>query len=134
MISEYLSYRRAKKKLLRLQAIDGHDVMRDFILDCRISEGQQLNMLLGLEVTPDDVERSQVRTKRVAHLTPIVSFLASSLVTSVMEYYETVSPFKEELNDEERAAITTWISKISASCALGVLSTLDHLELLRVER
>lgn len=135
MISEYLRYRRERKRTGRLMQIRSSELTRDFILDSRLLEAQQLSALLGLpEITSEAVDQSEERSRRVSHLLPLVSYFASALTTGVMAYYDTVSPWKDELSEEEKIAMQIWISKVSVSCTLGSLSQLDALDLIEVKK
>ena len=123
MIRDYLRYRANKKRVARLTRVEASDIIKGFILDSRLIEAQQLSTLLGLsEVTADDIRASDTRSRKVAHLMPLVTFFASSLSTGVMSYYDTISPFKNELSDEEKRLMEVWVAKVATSCALGVLS------------
>lgn len=115
--------------------IRSSELTRDFILDSRLLEAQQLSALLGLpEITSEAVDQSEERSRRVSHLLPLVSYFASALTTGVMAYYDTVSPWKDELSEEEKIAMQIWISKVSVSCTLGSLSQLDALDLIEVKK
>ena len=135
MIKEFLAYRRSKKRIDKALKINSFEVTRNFILDSRISEAQQLSTLLGLpEVTEQAVAESEARSRKVAHLLPLITYLAAALTTGVMSYYDTVSPWKDELNDEEKLAMQSWVTRVCVSCTLGALSQLEELELIEVTK
>lgn len=135
MIRQFLAYRRNRKRIERVMQIGSSELTRNFILDSRIMEAQQVSTLLGLpEITEDAVLSSEQRARKVAHLLPLVTYLAATLSTGVMAYYDTVSPFQSELNEEEKLAMETWITKVCVSCTLGALSQLDDLELIEVTK
>ena len=133
MIKEFFEFRKAKKRIDKAMKINSYEMTRNFILDSRILEAQQLSTLLGLpEVTEEAVAESEVRSRKVAHLLPLVTYLAAALTTGVMSYYDTVSPWKDELNEEEKLAMQAWVTKVCVSCTLGALSQLEELELIEV--
>lgn len=133
MIKDYLKYKQAKKRVAALMKLNSSEVTRDFVLDSRLLEAQQLSALLGLpEITEEDVAASNERARRVSHLVPLVAFFASALSTGVMEYYDTVSPWKNDLTEEERVAMEAWVAKVGLSCTIGVLSQFESLELIKV--
>jgi len=135
VIKQYLAYRRSKKRIEKILTIGSSEVTRNFILDARIMEAQQLSTLLGLpEITEEALEQSEERSRRVAHLTPLVTYLAAALTTGVMAYYDTVSPWKDEMTEEEKLAMQTWITKVCVSCTLGALAQLDELDLIEVTK
>jgi hypothetical protein len=135
MIREFLSYRKAKRRIDKATKLDSYEMTRNFILDSRIMEAQQLSTLLGLpEVTAEAVAESEKRANKVAHLLPLVTYLAAALTTGVMSYYDTVSPWPDELNDEEKLAMQAWVMKVCVSCTLGALSQLEELELIEVTK
>lgn len=135
VIKQYLAYRRSKKRIEKILTIGSSEVTRNFILDARIMEAQQLSTLLGLpEITEEALEQSEERSHRVAHLTPLVTYLAAALTTGVMAYYDTVSPWKDEMTEEEKLAMQTWITKVCVSCTLGALAQLDELDLIEVTK
>ena len=135
VISQFLNYRKTRKRVAKLMALSSTDVVRDFILDSRLLEAQQLSTLLGLsEITEEAAAASEVRSKEVAHFLPLVAYFASSLSTGVMAYYDTVSPWKDELTDEEKLVMETWVAKVATSCALGALSQLNALDLIEVKK
>lgn len=131
----YLRYRKAKRRLDRLNNLKSTEVLRDFLLDSRMYEAQQLSTLLGLpEITEDDTVASEERARRVAPFVPLIAYFASTLSTGVMEYYDTVSPWNSELTDDEKVAMETWIAKISMACVLGTLTQFEAMDLIRVNR
>lgn len=135
MIQEFLRYRASKKRVAKLMQANPNDLVKGFILDSRLLEAQQLSTLLGLsEVTEADIEASDNRSRRVSHLTSLVSFFAASLSNSVMSYYDTVSPFNNELSPEEKRLMEIWVAKVAVSCTLGVLAQLDELDLIEVAK
>lgn len=135
VIRDYLRYAKAKRRVSKLQTLDSGEITKDFLLDSRLLEAQQLSMLLGLpEITEDDVKASEDRSRRVSHLLPLVTYFAASLSTGVMEYYDTISPWKNELSAEERLTMEVWVSRVSVSCALGILAQFEELDLIKVTR
>lgn len=135
MIRQFLAYRKNRKRIEKVMQVGSLELTRNFILDSRILEAQQLSTLLGLpEITEDAVAESEVRSRKVAHLLPLVTYLAAALTTGVMQYYDTVSPWKDEMNEEEKLAMQTWITKVCVSCTLGALAQLDELDLIEVTR
>lgn len=135
MINDFLKYRRSKKRIERLMTIDSAEATKGFILDSRLLEAQQLGTLLGLpEITQEDMTASEQRSRTVSHLLPLVTYFASSLTAGVMAYYDTVSPHKGELTEEEQTYMQAWIARVSVSCTLGVLSQLAALDLIEVKK
>lgn len=135
MIKQFLAYRKNKKRIERVMEIGSSQLTRNFLLDSRIAEAQQLSTLLGLpEITDDAIAESERRSRKVAHLLPLVTYLAASLTTGVMSYYDTVSPWKDSMTEEEKLAMQTWITKVCVSCTLGSLAQLDELELIEVTK
>lgn len=135
VIRQFLAYRKNKKRIERVMAIGSSELTRNFILDSRIAEAQQLSTLLGLpEITEEAIEQSEQRSRKVSHLLPLVTYLAASLTTGVMSYYETVSPWKDSMTEDEKLAMQTWVTKVCVSCTLGALAQLDDLELIEVIR
>lgn len=133
MIREYLRWRKTRKRVERLVDVDPSTLTKEFILDSRLVEAQQLGTLLGLpEITEEDAAASEARSKKVSHLLPLVSFFAIYLSSGVMAYYDTVSPNRHELTEEEQALMRNWVATVSIGCVLGVLSQLEELELIRV--
>jgi hypothetical protein len=135
MIRDYLTYRKSRKRAEKLMEVDSASITRDFILDSRLLEAQQLSTLLGTtEVTAESVAASDERSSQVAHFRPLVAYFAASLSTGVMAYYDTVSPFQDELTDEEKLAMETWVARVAASCTLGTLAQLHALDLIEVKQ
>ncbi len=133
MIKDYIQFRKTKKKVERLSALDSSVIIRDFLLDSRLIEAQQLSMLLGLpEITESAVEASEARSRRIGHLLPLVTYFATSLSSGVMAYFDTVAG--QELSKDEQEAMAAWVAKVSISCTLGVLSQLEELDLIKVVR
>jgi hypothetical protein len=134
VIRKYLKHRRTKKQMRMLLDLDTVAVSKWFLLDSRIVEAQQLGTLLGLsEITETELIEAHRRAVQTNHLAPLVSYFATLLTDSVMEYYETISPYKNVLSPDERAAMEQWIAKVAASCTMGCISTFDRLELLEVK-
>lgn len=135
VIRQFLAYRKNRKRIERVMKIGSSELTRNFILDSRVMEAQQLSTLLGLpEVTEEAIADSEERSRRVAHLLPLVTYLASTLTTGVMAYYDTVSPFRGELTEDEKLAMQTWVTKVCVSCTLGALAQLNELELIEVTK
>lgn len=135
VIRQFLAYRKNRKRIERVMKIGSSELTRNFILDSRVMEAQQLSTLLGLpEITEEAIADSEDRSRRVAHLLPLVTYLASTLTTGVMAYYDTVSPFQGELTEEEKLAMQTWVTKVCVSCTLGALAQLNELELIEVTK
>lgn len=135
VIRQFLTYRKNRKRIERVMKIGSSELTRNFILDSRVMEAQQLSTLLGLpEVTEEAILDSEERSRRVAHLLPLVTYLASTLTTGVMAYYDTVSPFRGELTEDEKLAMQTWVTKVCVSCTLGALAQLNELELIEVTK
>lgn len=135
VIRKYLAYRRNSKRIAKVMEMGPSEITRNFILDARIVEAQQLSTLLGLpEITEEALEQSDVRSRRVAHLLPLVTLLAASLTTGVMSYYDTVSPLRNEMTEEEKLAMQSWITKVCVSCTLGALAQFTELDLIEVKR
>jgi len=135
VIKQFLRYRRNKRRLERAMHVNSLELTRNFILDCRILEAQQLSTLLGLpEIDDAALASSEERSRKIAHLVPVITYLAAALTTGVMEYYDTVSPFEADLTEEEKLAMQTWVTKVCVSCTVGSLAQLDYLELIEVSR
>lgn len=133
VIRNFLRYRRNLRRLEKAMDIGSSELTRNFILDSRVMEAQQLSTLLGLpEITESSIAQSEERARKVAHLTPVVTYLAVALTTGVMAYYDTVSPFNSELTEEEKDAMQSWIAKVCVSCVMGTLAQLDDLDLIEV--
>jgi len=135
VIRKYFAYRRSAKRIKRLLNMGPSEITRNFILDARIVEAQQLSTLLGLpEITEEALEQSDLRSRRVAHLLPLVTLFAASLTTGVMSYYDTVSPLKNEMTEEQKLTMQSWITKVCVSCTLGTLAQFNDLNLIEVKR
>ena len=135
MIRKYLAFRRNSKRISKVMRMGPSELTRNFILDARIVEAQQLSTLLGLpEITEEALEESDQRSRRVAHLLPLVTILAASLTTGVMSYYDTVSPLRDEMTEEEKLAMQSWITKVCVSCTLGALAQFNDLDLIEVKK
>ncbi|MFY9238037.1 MAG: hypothetical protein WAO78_04010 [Roseovarius sp.] len=111
------------------------EVVKDYLLDTQLAEKQQLATLLGLsEITSEDVENSEERVEQVDNAMPMVLFFSTHLATSVMEYYQTVSPWDAPIEDAERQRIEVWLIKILTANTMGILSQFVGLKLLEVRR
>lgn len=132
VISDYFKFRKERKRVRKLMEMDSSTILRDFILDTRLLEAQQVSTLLGLpEITQEAIDKSKERGRRIDHLFPIIVFLAATFSTGVMNYYSVVN---SDLNsDEENRAIEAWVTKVSTSCMLGLLSQLEALDLIEVK-
>jgi hypothetical protein len=130
-----MKYRRTQRQMKRILDLDSAAVSKWFLLDSRIVEAQQLSTLLGLsEITEADMADAHQRAVTTNHLAPLVSYFAVLLANSVMEYYDTISPYQDALTVEEKAVMEQWVAKVAASCAMGCITTFDRLELVEVKR
>jgi len=133
MIGPFKRQRARRKASRKLTPQHSAEVLRDFLLDSRIAEAQQMSTLLGLpEVTAQAAAHSEERAERIAHLTPIVAVFAGALASGVAHYYDTVDAFKEGMTPDELLAMQVWIGRVAMACTLGSLSQLQELDLLEV--
>ena len=133
MITEFLKYRKAKKRVSKLQSLDTQEILRDFILDTRLWEAQQVGTLLGLpEITKESVDAADERFKNVGHLMPLIAYLSATFAVGVMGYYDTVYADVEE-SSEHRMVVEGWVAKITTAATLGMISQFDALDLIEIK-
>lgn len=111
------------------------DIIHRFLLDSRISEAQQLSTLLGLKpmVAEQAVEEQSESDARVLHAQPLVPILymfSSAIAGSVTEYLQTMSA-TAALSEDEAAAMADLLHKMCLSTALGTVTQLEDLGLIR---
>lgn len=135
MIRSYLRYRRRQKWVREVSSLNPHSVIKDYLLDTQLAEQQQLATLLGLpEITDEDAQRSAERVEQVNDSLPLILFFSTHLATSVMEYYQTVSPWDAPIDEAEKQKIEVWLAKILTANTIGILSQFVDLKLMEVRR
>lgn len=123
-------FKRRRKPVDNYEVIAGTVIMQRFLLDCRISESQQLGTLLGLppmeaDEAAEELRASDERIRRAMPMLPIVSLLTSALTSSVLEYMSTLAG--SFLDDDEAAAFLELFNRISLANAIGVITTLEDI-------
>lgn len=122
--------RSARQPVTGYQILDTVKMLQRFLLDCRISESQQLSTLLGLPpMDADDALKEKLqsdeRIRRAMPLIPIVSILTSALTSSIVEYMSTMSGGLFEA--EESEAILDLFNRVALANAIGVVTTLEDI-------
>lgn len=119
-----------KKREPVVEVYEGSAILQRFLLDCRISEAQQLGTLLGLPpMDADEAARekaaSDERIRRATPMVPIISLLTSALTTSILEYMATLSG--GFLEDEDAEIFLELFNRVSLANAIGVVTALEDI-------
>lgn len=123
-------FKRKKARTVTYEIYEGSAILQRFLLDCRISESQQLATLLGLP--PMDADEAAVEKKasderilRVMPMVPLISLLTVSLTSSILEYMSTMTG--GFLEDEEAEAFLELFNRVALANAIGVVTSLEDL-------
>lgn len=134
MIRSYLKYRKRQKWAKQISAMSAQSILKGFILDTHLMEGQQLTTLLGLpEITEEEINESHERTQKVDDSLPLILFFSAHLAQSVMSYQDAVTPWTEGMSEEEKQAIEVWLAKVMTANTIGILSQFNDLKLIEVK-
>lgn len=122
--------RHRKPKEITYKVVEGPEILQQFLLDCRISEAQQLGTLLGLppmdsEEAAAELAASDIRIARVAPMVPLIGILTSSLTASIFEYMSTLTGY--DFNEEEANAFHELFHRVALSNTIGTVTTLENL-------
>lgn len=121
---------------IKYRAVDANNLMRNFLLDSRLAEAQQLSTIIGLpslddEDMEEEIAEAEYRCLKVAPVTPLLHFLTDTLAHAVIEYFYTVSDV--EVTDEEREAIGSLFGRVCLASSIAAVSQLEDLGIINYE-
>lgn len=122
-----------KKPKITFRVFEGPEILQRFLLDCRISEVQQLGTLLGLPPMGSDQAAaeqaaSDIRIARVAPAVPLIGILTSSLTASIFEYISTMTGY--EFDEDDANAFNDLFYRVALANSIGTVTTLEDLGLI----